>query len=64
MIRAQVFKTILKICYKFFLVYLEIKSLMTEKFGPKRLVNSSNNLLSNLRGGKELKRATKRRSVQ
>lgn len=54
------FKNVLKICCKYFLVYLGVKGLIIERFGLERPANRLDNMLSNPGGEKELEKATKR----
>lgn len=69
MLEAQVCKIILKICCKSSLVYLKIKNpiaktIIIRKFALNDLIDWSDNLSSNLRGGDNLKRAIKRSFLQ
>ena len=69
LVKVWTFKTILKICYKSSLIYLEIESLevrmiIIKKFALGNSVSWSYNLLSNLENREKLKKVTKRRSLQ
>lgn len=64
-VRAQAFGTILKICYKFFLVYLGIESPIakitaTRRFVAKGPTSWLDNLSSNSKGEKKSKRVIKK----
>ena len=63
MVGVQASKTVLKISYQSFLIYLEIKSAVVGtttmgRLAPKSPVGLLDNLLSNFKGGEESKRVT------
>lgn len=67
MVGAQASKMVLKIRYKFFLIYLGTKGAAigtTARDSPKGLADWLDNLSFNSRSGKGSGKATKRRSLQ
>lgn len=67
MLAAQASRTILKICCKFFLVYLKTEGVVVgiiaiRKLGPKDAAGWSDILLPNSKGEKESRRVTQERS--